>query len=148
MKRIVKFALMVFLGANCAWLGAQVTTSTLSGVVTDATGAVIPGATLNLENVDNHVVRTETSGSDGSFHFEFVVVGQFQLTIVHPGFRTERLTGLQLNAAEPVNLPLLADRDTVVVVKNMAGVSVAVHHILHVLDLDRARRPRVARRSD
>ena len=106
MKRILEFALMVFLGANCAWLCAQVTTSTLSGVVTDSTGAVIPGATLNLENVDNHVVRAETSGADGSFHFEFVVVGQYQLTIVRSGFRTERMTGLQLNAAEPVSLPI------------------------------------------
>jgi hypothetical protein len=144
MKRIVKFALMVFLGANCAWLGAQVTTSTLSGVVTDATGAVIPGATLNLENVDNHVVRTETSGSDGSFHFEFVVVGQFQLTIVHPGFRTERLTGLQLNAAEPVNLPIhlqvAAQQETVQVngtdVDAMQTVTSDQEQVLPAVDLN------------
>ena len=47
--------------------------------------------------------------------------------------------------AEPVHQPLLADRGTFMVVKDMAGIGVAV---LYVLDLDRERRPRVARGSD
>lgn len=104
MKKIFQWIVVVLLGTGATFMHAQVTTATVSGTVTDPAGAVVPGATLNLKNVDNDVTRTETSAADGSFHFQFVVVGRYELTISHPGFKTEAMTGLELNTSESTNL--------------------------------------------
>jgi hypothetical protein len=53
----------------------------LRGVVTDATGAVLPNATVIL--LDSGVVRVATTatGNDGSFSFQAVAPGQYTLAI-------------------------------------------------------------------
>ena len=104
-KVILAAALLLFSGSTFVSLQAQVTTATMSGTVSDTTGAVVPGATVTLKNIDNNVVRIASSSADGSFHFEFVVVGRYELTVTHPGFRTERMTGLELNTAQTLDLP-------------------------------------------
>jgi len=107
MKRTLE-AIAVLLLVTCGLvaLRAQVTTATVTGIVTDATGAVVPGATVTLKNVENNVVRQDTSGADGSFHFQFVVVGRYDLTVSHAGFETEKMTAIQLNTAATVDLPI------------------------------------------
>jgi hypothetical protein len=106
MKRILQLAAFLVLGSGLPLVQAQVTTATVTGTVTDSSGAIVPGATVSLKNTDNNVIRTGTTGTDGSFHFEFVVVGQYELTVSRGGFRTEAITGLQLNSSETANLPI------------------------------------------
>ena len=45
----------------------QITTGTIQGVVTDASGAVVPGVVVEVKNVDTNLVRSQTTGPDGRF---------------------------------------------------------------------------------
>ncbi len=107
MKRINQaLAFLLFLGASFIPVEAQVTTATVTGTVTDTTGAAVPSATVILKNTDNNVTRQETSGPEGGFHFEFVVVGRYELTVSHGGFKTETMTGLTLNTEQTLDLAI------------------------------------------
>jgi len=98
--------MLLFLAGSIMPAYAQVTTATLSGTVIDAAGAIVPDATVTLKNIDANVVRTAKSGLDGAYHFEFIVVGRYDLTVSHAGFKTETLTGIQLSAGESRDLPV------------------------------------------
>ena len=107
MKSISRaLAFLLCLGGCFIPVEAQVTTATVTGTVTDTTGAAVPGATVILKNTDNNVTRQETSGPEGGFHFEFVVVGRYELTVSHGGFKTETMTGLTLNTEQTLDLAI------------------------------------------
>ena len=69
-------------------LQAQDLRGQVSGTVTDASGAVIPGANVTLTN-DNTTVATTTSTSEvGQYLFDFVLPGNYSVTVELEGFRT------------------------------------------------------------
>src|SRR6516165_3442076 len=76
----------------------QLTTATVSGTVTDATGAAIANSTVRLENVTRGVARSATSEANGGFSFGFVEVGTYRLTVSQTGFSTVVRPGLELSA--------------------------------------------------
>jgi outer membrane receptor protein involved in Fe transport len=84
----------------------QVNTATVSGTVMDATGALVAGASIKLQSTTTNVVRTETSGAEGRFRFDFVIVGPYTMTVAKPGFRSEVLTDLSLDAGAALDLPI------------------------------------------
>src|SRR6185295_10257339 len=68
--------------------GQSVTSASLSGIVEDANGAYIPGATLTATNVDTNQQRTTDSDREGRFTFPYLPVGNYKLTVAESGFRT------------------------------------------------------------
>ena len=56
---------------------AQLPTGTFLGVVKDASGAVVPGATLTARNLETGLTRTTGSGSDGEYRFAALPVGSY-----------------------------------------------------------------------
>ena len=78
---------------------AQVSTATLTGSVTDSTGAVIPGAPITLTNSATRLTKQTLSNASGLYSFDYVPVGSYSVTATGPGFGTQTLT-LQLVAAE------------------------------------------------
>jgi hypothetical protein len=58
------------------------------GVVTDANGGVVPGATVTVTKLDTGVQRTETSRSDGSFEISALQQGLYSVTVTFAGFKT------------------------------------------------------------
>ena len=85
----------------------QLTTATVTGTVTDATGAAIPGATLNLENTHprRYADRASLTAS-GRFSFDFVQVGSYRLTVTQKGFETGTRSGIDLAAGTVLDLPM------------------------------------------
>ena len=66
-----QFALaMIVALCFCTALSAQSTTQTVQGLVTDASGAVIPGATVTLTNVATGVQQTTTTNRDRQLHVQ------------------------------------------------------------------------------
>ncbi|HTM11862.1 MAG TPA: carboxypeptidase-like regulatory domain-containing protein, partial [Bryobacteraceae bacterium] len=84
----------------------QLSTATVRGTITDASGAGIPGAALNLENTTRGASRTAVSDENGRFSFEFVPVGSYRLTVSQPGFETGTRSGLNLAAGQVIDLPM------------------------------------------
>jgi len=76
-------------------LHAQFRTS-IQGVVTDPTGAVIPGATLTLKNLATNQIYTRTSDGAGVYNFNALPPDHFVLTVEKEGFQKKVLDQLQL----------------------------------------------------
>src|SRR5260370_41671351 len=84
MKRWVLPLLLVFGRGACF---AQSTNSgDIRGTVTDATGALIPGVTVTLVNVDTGVSKTYTTNDAGLYDTDSVVTGNYTLTFTKDGF--------------------------------------------------------------
>lgn len=67
---------------------AQTDTGRVIGVVTDSTGAIIPGSTVKLTNIDTGAVQTVAAGQDGNYSFAAVTRGNYRIEASHDGFQT------------------------------------------------------------
>jgi hypothetical protein len=78
------------------------------GTVFDANGAQITDALVTLENTDSKIQHTLTTDSDGSFKFEAVEAGNFNLTITSTGFSPWVSSDLALNPGQSYAVPPVA----------------------------------------
>ncbi len=75
---------------------AQVSGATLTGTVTDASGASLPQAQLWIQNVSTGVVRTTTTNSAGLYSLPNLLPGRYDVTAKASGFETMVRTGVTL----------------------------------------------------
>ncbi len=81
-------------------LAAQFTTASLSGNVTDASGASVPDAKVIVSNVDTGFTQQVTSGAAGDYLFPRLPVGSYRLTVEKAGFATYIQSGIQLAVSQ------------------------------------------------
>ena len=95
-----KISLAVLLATSLsAVVQAQVsTTGKITGVVTDASGAVISTATVTVKSPALMADRTSPAHSDGSYLFDLLPPGTYELIASAQGFQTLRQTGIVINA--------------------------------------------------
>jgi hypothetical protein len=80
-------------------LAAQVaTTGKITGVVTDASGAAVPDATVTVKSTALFLPKVTTTQADGSFLFDLLPLGAYELSIKAAGFRAFTQTGIVLTA--------------------------------------------------
>lgn len=92
--------------ARPAW--AQSASGTISGTVTDTTGAVIPHATVVLKNTATNVTTTTTSNGAGLFVFAAVPPSTYDLTVSAKGFTTWVGTDIVVHLGENHTVPHIA----------------------------------------
>ena len=78
-------------------LSAQVDTGTILGTVTDATGAVIPGAKVTIRNEGTAFTQATTTSSSGTYVFTPLRIGMYTVEAEKEGFKRQRRAGLELN---------------------------------------------------
>ena len=83
-------------------LSAQVVTGAISGRVTDNTGAVIPGAKVQVENIETGLMRNTESDAAGRFEFRNLPAGAYTVTVQQSGFRTGIRSGITLSVGSEV----------------------------------------------
>ncbi len=81
------FALSCLFACTRPALG-QVDQGSITGIVQDTTGAVIPDAKVTLTNTDQGITLETKSGSSGNYTFSPVRIGHYKVTVVAPGFST------------------------------------------------------------
>lgn len=79
-------------------------TSTISGIVTDNTGAVVPGANATALHKATGVTQEVVTNSDGSFAFPSMQPGTYTVTVSLTGFRTVVINDVVLTSGSPANL--------------------------------------------
>src|SRR6202011_909968 len=77
-------------------VSAQVTGGTLSGTVSDPSGASIPGAQLTIKNVATGVERTLATNDHGFYTAVNLLAGSYQVTISANDFDTEIKSGITM----------------------------------------------------
>ena len=89
MSVIMRFA---FLGMLIvATLSAQESVGVVYGVVTDLTGAVIPGASVTVEHIETGKVVQLTTNEKGRYRFQTLLQGVFKFTVALEGFKNQEL---------------------------------------------------------
>lgn len=88
--------------ANSA--SAQVTTSSILGVVTDPTGGAIPNAEVSVRDVDRNLTKTVTTNGSGEYRVDFLLTGNYTVSVSMTGFKTYVQNGITLNAGVPVTI--------------------------------------------
>lgn len=73
-------------------------TGTISGTVTDQTGAAVPGVTVVALNEDTGVQQTVATDGSGFYSFLALGVGSYTITASQPGFETLHETGIKVDA--------------------------------------------------
>ena len=97
------------------------------GVVTDPSGAVIPGAQVTATNVGTGVNRTTKTATDGSFEIlQLLAPGDYKVNVKTAGFRTYEATGIHLDVGQVyvLNVPMQVGTVTQQVVVEATPVQV------------------------
>ena len=102
MKRILFFTIL-FLTASIAGL-AQGTTSRISGVATDASGAVVPNASVTATNDDTGISYSTKTSASGTYSFDSLQIGRYTVRAEAPGFRPFVSTGNVLAIGVPTSI--------------------------------------------
>ncbi len=91
------------LAVTCAIGAAQEITGQIRGTVTDATGAVVPGAKVTITNSERgQVVRETTADSAGAFAAPLLPVATYSVTVEASGFKKFVKTGIVLNVSDRI----------------------------------------------
>ena len=90
----MRLPIALFLAAGT--LLAQTASTQILGLVTDATGAVVPDAVVTARRVETGDVRSTTSNDTGNYIFPLVDSGSYEVTCAAAGFKTDVRRGITL----------------------------------------------------
>jgi hypothetical protein len=91
--------------SNTADIEAQVANSTITGRITDSSGALVSGAQVTLTKADTRLVIKTSTNSDGIYTFPSLQPGPYRIQITQAGFKTAT-TEMTVTVAQTVNIDL------------------------------------------
>src|SRR5262245_31642436 len=96
------FAVVVFTGS----LYGQCCAARLRGMVTDPSGAVIPGASISVKNASGLSLAVKSDGA-GNYEVRNLAAGKYTVTVTAKGFRAEQQeVEITLNQDKKLDFPL------------------------------------------
>jgi len=104
-RSIRSLVVLLLLALVSSILAAQSTTS-LHGVISDAKGAVLPGATVQIEDSRTGFTRSVTSGGDGVYQFLQIPPATYSVTVTASGFAVLKRENVTLLVSSPATLNL------------------------------------------
>ncbi|HEY7924788.1 MAG TPA: carboxypeptidase regulatory-like domain-containing protein, partial [Vicinamibacteria bacterium] len=124
MRRLASLLLLVALAlAPHAFAQSQAINGAIEGRVHDATGALLPGVTVTITNVETGAKRTVQSGSDGSYRAPLLPLGSYAVKAEISGFKTLERTGISLAAGQTAVVELSLEVGGVAEVVSVSGDS-------------------------
>ncbi len=115
---LLSVALLFLLSASA---NAQVTTSTLVGLVRDTSNAVVPGATVVATHEGTGVAREGVTDANGEFVFSALPSGPYEVKIELTGFKSLQNRGMQLGAGQTVRQNFTLEVGTLTETVTVAG---------------------------
>jgi Carboxypeptidase regulatory-like domain/TonB-dependent Receptor Plug Domain len=106
-KQIFQLTLCLFITLTISVLSnaqSQITTGVIQGIIEDDQGAVIPGANVEVKNLETNLTKTLTSDSDGRFVFLQLQPGRYSLTVSKTGYATLIHERISLTVGQAVSL--------------------------------------------
>src|SRR5215210_1216161 len=91
---------------NHGFAQTQITTGVVQGTVTDATGALLPGVTVEARNPATNLTRTLTTGTDGRFVFLQLPPGTYTIKCTLAGFATLIQQDVPVTVGQSLTLPI------------------------------------------
>ncbi len=75
---------------------SQVSNASISGTVTDSSGAYVPGATISVRNINTGVTATATTDASGLYSAPNLIIGTYEVHLTKKGFASETRSGITL----------------------------------------------------
>jgi predicted porin len=110
----------------CVWpvvAHGQQETATIVGTVTDGTGAIVPGATVMVTNVQTNISLTTQTDERGAFAVPSLRPGEYSLTVELSGFQKTIRTGVILQVAQVARIDLTLQTGQLTEVVEVVGNS-------------------------
>src|ERR1700737_431225 len=106
-RKTIRIVLFVFILGICLIdshsLGAQVAGGTLSGTITDSSGAAVANAEVVIKNSATGITKTAPTNTDGFYSAANLLPGDYEVAVSATGFNTEVKKGIVINVgAQPV----------------------------------------------
>lgn len=103
-RKLLRSVLLLLVCAAAAW--GQDFRGTITGQVTDPSGAAVPDATIKATRAGtNEVVETKTNAT-GVYNLSYLNPGTFTIEVSATGFQSHRREGIVLAVADRLNLPI------------------------------------------
>jgi hypothetical protein len=83
---------------------AQETTGTITGVASDQSGAVLPGVSVTIKNLNTSAVRTVVTNQAGLYTASLLPIGAYEVTFELSGFQTVTLRNIDLHVNDRLKL--------------------------------------------
>src|SRR5579872_683916 len=126
---------------------AQQTLGGVTGTVSDASGGVVPGATVTLIADQTKLTRTLQTKDTGSYDFVNLPIGVYTITITHAGFQTQNIPAIQVQANRTATLNAtlqvgqVGDSITVEEAPLLNNVDTTNGYVMDKLEIDNAPLP-------
>jgi hypothetical protein len=98
MQRVCLGFIVFALALGC--LSAQTPTGTLQGTITDASGALVPGAKVVITNIATNERKQLTTDDEGRYLQPFLLAGDYSVTVEKAGFQALRQEGIHLDVGQ------------------------------------------------
>jgi hypothetical protein len=128
LRALSQYCLLALLCAGCAF--GQTVTGSITGQVTDQSGALVTGAKVTAENVATGVKTVAETNSAGAYTIRFLPIGTYTVTIEMKGFATQKLAAFPLEIDQTVK----ADASLKVGTETVVTVEETYHPILDTTD--------------
>ncbi len=102
MARKLAVLILVLVVLDVPFVSAQVSTSSITGAVTDASGAVVASAKVEAKNEETGVVFDQNTTSSGNYSFASLTPGSYSITVTLAGFQTFRSVHNILTVGTPL----------------------------------------------
>ena len=102
MKTQLWIRVLALLWAAAAF--AQLNTGSITGIVTDPSGAFVPGAKVTVRNMATNVTRETVTSGAGAYTVSNLVVGTYEVAFQAPAFKKLVRTGLALDVTQVVRV--------------------------------------------
>ncbi len=133
-------ALTLCLLFSSLWAFAQVGNGTITGSVTDATGAVVAGASVEAKNAETGVIYRGVSTNAGGYTIADLPIGSYSITVTVKGFKTYSHSNLALGAQqtlrEDVSLQVGASTESVTVTAEATMLKTETGELSHNVTID------------
>jgi hypothetical protein len=118
-------AAVVLLLLVFAVAGAQEFRGSLAGTVTDPNGAALPGATVEIKNVETNISTTAVTNDEGGYSFPLLQPGRYTLSVSSQGFNTAQREAIEIRVADRLTLDIqmqVGVTDTITVVDSAVAL--------------------------
>src|ERR1035438_9394438 len=97
----------------------------IQGTITDASGALLPNATVTLTNASTHVERTTLTDKSGVYVFPNIDIGTYDIGVTAAGFETYKQTGivLEIGSSIAINVAMTVGKQSFTVETHAEGLS-------------------------
>ena len=124
-SRALTALLIIVAGGGVTTASAQNTYGTVVGIVTDETGAVIPGASVQATNVGTNLVYIAETSASGDYRILNLLPGTYDVSVEHTGFKKSVTSGITVQVNQSVRVEIALQVGDVVETVEVTAAAVA-----------------------